>query len=1184
MTKNRPPANTTADLRARAERFLAKTGPDGKKIPAEDVQRLVHELQVQQVELEMQHQELRRAQETIEEARSRYEALYDFAPVGYFTLSRKGKIIQANLTGAGLLGVKRSLLIDQPFHLRLAPEFREAFRAHLQKVFEAGGQQTCELKVLRPDGTHLHVLMESTTQPDAKEAQGQCHAVITDITDRKQTKKELCLKERLLDGACDSIFLHDLDGHFLYLNEAAYSNRGYEKEELLAKDVSELVTPEFAGKREALLNDLMAKGEVIFESAHRRKDGSVLPVEIHARTINISDQQLILSVARDITDRKEAQEALRKSEETYRQIVETALEGIWTIDAANRVTFANNRLMEMLGYSQDELLGQPITKLLDREWLAKASTLITEHLRKGNKEHLDFKLRHRDGRELWMIMTASPIFDAQGPYAGALGMVTDITARKQAEEALRESEQRFRDITEHAVEWIWEVDPEGKYTYSSLTVEKLLGYTPEEVLGKHFYDFFLPEDREELKRAALAAFGAKQPFRDFLNRNLRKDGETVWLSTSGVPVLDAAGNLLGYRGVDNDITARKQAEDSLRESEENYRLLVNQIPAVVFKGYADWSIDFFDNKIESITGYSKTDFDSRKLRWQELILPEDLEEAKQKFIKALKTDKSYVREYRIRRKDGEIRWVQNLGRIFCDAGGKIDHVSGVLLDINARKKAEEVLRAAAHKWRVTFDAIGDAVFLTDFEAKILTCNQAMVDLVKRPFPEIIGRHYWELVHGTAAPIDGCPWVRMRKSGKRETLTVPFGDRWFYSMVDPILNEAGEVTGAVHIIADITEHQRILEQINNLNVILTAIKDMNETLLRAKSEPELFQHICDLMLKIPYNRFTWIGLVEPGNFEVKPVAWAGHEDGYLSVIKVTWDDSRHGRGPTGTAIKTGQPGIVEDIENDPRFRPWRRQAQQRGYASCIAFPLIHEGKTLGSLNVYAEKKNAFQAEGLKFLNQVAGDIAVGVKSLRLEQELAQRLIQVQVMMFQTIEAIASMAELRDPYTAGHQQKVTLLALALAQETGLAPDRTEGLRVASIIHDIGKIVVPAEILSKPGEISDYEVDIIKTHSQAGYDILNKIDFPWPVAQIVLQHHERLDGSGYPQGLKGSDILQEAKILAVADVVEAMASHRPYRPALGIDKALAEIIRGKGVLYDPETVDVCVTLFTEKRFSLD
>jgi putative nucleotidyltransferase with HDIG domain len=174
------------------------------------------------------------------------------------------------------------------------------------------------------------------------------------------------------------------------------------------------------------------------------------------------------------------------------------------------------------------------------------------------------------------------------------------------------------------------------------------------------------------------------------------------------------------------------------------------------------------------------------------------------------------------------------------------------------------------------------------------------------------------------------------------------------------------------------------------------------------------------------------------------------------------------------------------------------------------------------------------------------------------------------------------EMRDPYTAGHQRRVSKLACAIAREIGLPGAQIEGIRMAGEIHDIGKIYVPAEILSKPGKLTDIEFTIIKTHAQVGYDILKNIEFPWPIADIVVQHHERLNGSGYPAGLKGGAILPEANIIIVADVVEAMSSHRPYRPAHGIDTALAEIVQNKGVLYDAAVVDHCVRLFKEKRFS--
>ncbi len=268
----------------------------------------------------------------------------------------------------------------------------------------------------------------------------------------------------------------------------------------------------------------------------------------------------------------------------------------------------------------------------------------------------------------------------------------DITERRKVADALLQSEKRFRDIVENAQAWIWEVDAEGRYTYSSPIVEEFLGYKPLELLGKHFYELFHHQERQALKEAALQVFAAKQPFREFLNCNLHKNGQSIWLLTNGVPILDEQGNLLGYRGADINITKRKETEEALQESEEKYRFLVDQIPAVVFRGNADWSVELFDRKIEELTGYTKEDFDSRQVRWCDLIPPEDLDYAQKVFLEALRSDRSYVREHRIRRKDGEIRWVQCRGRIFCDADGNIEYISGVTFDITERKQAEAALK------------------------------------------------------------------------------------------------------------------------------------------------------------------------------------------------------------------------------------------------------------------------------------------------------------------------------------------------------------------------------------------------------------------------------------------------------------------------------------------------------------
>jgi response regulator RpfG family c-di-GMP phosphodiesterase len=187
------------------------------------------------------------------------------------------------------------------------------------------------------------------------------------------------------------------------------------------------------------------------------------------------------------------------------------------------------------------------------------------------------------------------------------------------------------------------------------------------------------------------------------------------------------------------------------------------------------------------------------------------------------------------------------------------------------------------------------------------------------------------------------------------------------------------------------------------------------------------------------------------------------------------------------------------------------------------------------------------------------------------------------LIESISAIAATVEMRDPYTAGHQQRVAKITRAIAVELGLPEQQIEGLYLASVVHDVGKVMVPAEILSKPGKLTELEFSLIKQHSEAGYEILKEVDFPWPIAQFVLQHHEHLDGSGYPAGLKGEEILLEARILSVADVIEAMASHRPYRAGFGIEVALEEVSSKRDIFYDRAVVDAALRLFREKNFTI-
>ncbi|MFH1638816.1 MAG: HD domain-containing phosphohydrolase [Chloroflexota bacterium] len=317
-------------------------------------------------------------------------------------------------------------------------------------------------------------------------------------------------------------------------------------------------------------------------------------------------------------------------------------------------------------------------------------------------------------------------------------------------------------------------------------------------------------------------------------------------------------------------------------------------------------------------------------------------------------------------------------------------------------------------------------------------------------------------------------------------------------------------------------------------------------------------------------------------------------------------------------------MAEDIAVHPYWVEFKELALRAGIRSCWSEPILtSDSQVLGTFAIYHREPSGPDETELKVIKFLSDSTMLAIERKRSEEELKEyrqqleerieeRTHQLQVTNKQlegeikerqeaqdkltrsfenlqealngAVTALASLAEMRDLYTAGHQRRVAVLAVAIAREMGLAEEQVDGIRIAATIHDVGKIAVPSEILTKPSKLSDYEFGIIKAHPQIAYNILKDLKFPWPVAQFILQHHERLDGSGYPQGLLGKDIAIEAKILAVADTVEAMATNRPYRPALGSDKALLEILQQKDILYDSSVVDACLGLFTQKNFKFE
>lgn len=478
------------------------------------------------------------------------------------------------------------------------------------------------------------------------------------------------------------------------------------------------------------------------------------------------------------------------------------------------------------------------------------------------------------------------------------------------------------------------------------------------------------------------------------------------------------------------------------------------------------------------------------------------------------------------------------------------------------------------------DAFPFYILLVDSDHNIQFANKATLSDLGFDPKDIVGKYCPLLVHGLSHPFPGCPLEEAVQSGQsveREMFDQK-SSLWFNSAAyfTDLRTQDGKVV-FLHAIRDITETKHTLDELEFNNQKQEALNKLLQISLSEATLEEIVNQALDLITSIPRLSLQSKGgifLVEEDPKVLVMKANRGLEKLLLTCARVPFGHCLCGR-----AAATGKIVYANCI--DERHENTYDSISPHGHY-CVA--IKYSGIILGVICLYIEEDTPRDKKTEEFLIAMADILAGIIDRKRTRQELENSLGRVRSALGGTIQAMSLVVETRDPYTAGHQQRVANLARAIATEMGLSDQQIDGIRMAGAIHDIGKIAVPSEILSKPGKINDIEFSLIKTHAQVGYEILKTIEFPWPVAQIVLQHHERLNGTGYPMGLSGDNICIEARVIAVADVVEAMATHRPYRAALSIDKALDEISTNVGSRYDPDVVAACLRLFGEKGFVLD
>ncbi len=857
-------------------------------------------------------------------------------------------------------------------------------------------------------------------------------------------------------------------------------------------------------------------------------------------------------------------------------------------DRAYRILRCNEAYRRRAGLPFQELLGRPYYEVFPKrdgplrscaqEARGDAGEPLTEELVVGTETYRSHAYAVRDER---------------GHRVHTVHVLRDITRRRGDEERLRQSKELLGTIIGTAPVRIFWKGRDLRYLGCNVLFARDAGFEkPEDLIGKTDHDMVWSEQAHRYQADDKRVIESGEPRLGIEEPQTTPRGDLIWLSTSKVPLRDSTGRIFGMLGIYQDVSKRKLAEDRLRESEAFVKTVLDNLPLGVAVNTTDPFVvfDYMNDEFPRLYRTTRETLEIPGSFWEAAYEDPETRERiqKQALEDCASGDPERMRwnEVPIARRGEETRYISARNVPLPQKGMMIS----IAWDVTERKLAQDALRASEQRYRSLFAGMMNGFAYcrmicedgrpSDFV--FLETNEAFER--QTGLRDVVGKRASEVIAGIREKdpdlLERYGRVASGGGSERFEVFVQALNMWFsISVYSP---QAEHFVAVFDVITQRKEQELAMRRANRA---LEMIRKCNSMLFHCEEEAEMLSSLCRIAVETGGYLMATVAFAEddPGK-TVRPVAQSGHDEGYLETAHFTWADTERGRGPTGTAVRTGRTVVNQDIHTNPAMRPWLDQAIARGYQASVALPLVGDRRVLGALTIFAVEPHAFGDEEVSLLEELANELAYGIVSLRTRRAHEQHQRVLRKSLEQSIQTIADTVEARDPYTAGHQRRVAALAVAIAEEMDVPAEARNGLRLAATIHDLGKIGVPVEILAKPGKLTATEYEIIKTHPQHGHDILQGVEFPWPIADIIFQHHERMDGSGYPQGLAGDAILPEARILAVADVVEAMASHRPYRPGLGIDAALEEVTRNRGRLYDEQVVDACLRLIRDHGYVID
>ena len=810
--------------------------------------------------------------------------------------------------------------------------------------------------------------------------------------------------------------------------------------------------------------------------------------------------------------------------------------------------------------------------------------------------------------------------------------MVDITQLKVAKESLKKSEEHFRALVEKSGIAISIDDEEGNLIYCNSRYADIFGYSMEEVRGQPISAIVHSDDVERVMPYHTGRLHGKDVPSRYEFRGIRKDGSVIYLEVD-VSVLREGERLIGTRSYMWDITERKRAQEKIKDlakfpSENPFPVLRLDKDGVIL--YANEASDgllqhwgcavgsyaptfWLDLVAEALSSQSRRTIEIKfgEQTYSFEVVPildagyvnlygskiterkraeEALKESAAKLQAVFNTVGTGIiiidRDTQIiieanqtamemtglpkKRIIGQICHslvcpaqagkcpIKDLGQSVDNSERKLIHADGHLkdilktvypitikgkdcyvesfIDITERKRAEEELRESEEKYRTLVETSAEAIFIAQ-DGMLKFVNRMASEMTGYSMQELLSSPFLEFIHPDDRDMVGERYLRRLAgdvSQPRYAFRLVSRDgsiKWVE--IDAVRVDWEGKPATLNFLSDITKRKQGEEE----------LRRAEDNFRRSLDDSPLGIRIVSAKGETLYANRAILDLY-------------GYDD--IEELRST---------PT---IKRYTAASYTEFQS-------RRKKRMNGEDSPSKYEINIIRKT-GEIRCLQVSRKETVWDGQKQFQAIYQDIT---EQKKIQERLGETLGSLRSALGGIIQVLSVTIEKRDPYTAGHQKRVADLSRAIGQQMGLSAERVEGLRIAATIHDIGKVSIPAEILSKPTRLTEIEYEMIKSHSQVGYDILRDIDFSWPLAEMVLQHHERMNGSGYPRGLKGEDILLEARILAVSDVVEAMASHRPYRPALGIAAALEEIEKNREILYDPDVASACQTLFREKSF---